>query len=144
MRDCIPTGIALILLGASWACAGTPGPGDAGYSFNLSGAYTGEAVVEGTAFAFAMEVRTQSGGGFEGTYAVTDPVRMSGPLIGEIVADTARFSLDYVNPTDGCGGNLDGTGTVEPGGDRLAGRVRVHDSCNGDLTGTFSAARVGG
>jgi hypothetical protein len=38
----------------------------------------------------------------------------------------------------GCGGTLDGTGTVTEGGESFAGRVRVNDSCGGYLSGTFS------
>jgi hypothetical protein len=144
MRNLIPTGIVAALVAVTWACAGTPGPGDTDYPFNLLGTYTGEVVVEGTAFSFEMDVQTHSGGGFDGSYVVTSPVGMSGPLVGTLVADTARFSLDYVNPSDGCGGNLDATGTVEPGGGSLAGRVRVNDSCNGYLSGTFSVTRGDG
>lgn len=129
-------------LGAGvWACAGTPGPGDAGYPFNLSGSYSGEIFVEGMAFSFGMDVQTLKGGAFEGTYAVTSPVSMSGAVVGTLVADTARFELEYVNPMDGCGGTLDGTGTVDSGGSAFGGRVRVNDSCNGYLSGTFSIKR---
>jgi len=39
---------------------------------------------------------------------------------------------------DGCGGILDGTGTVEEGGDAFSGRARVNDSCGGYLSGTFA------
>jgi len=144
MRKTMPTGIVAALVVGTWACAGTPGPGDAEYPFNLLGTYAGEVVVEGMAFSFEMDIQTHSGGGFDGSYVVTSPISTSGPLVGTIVADTARFSLDYLNPTDGCGGNLDATGTVEPGGGSLAGRVRVNDSCNGYLSGTFSVAREGG
>ena len=144
MWDYVPKGIVAALVAVAWACAGTPGPGDAGYPFNLSGTYAGDVFVEGTAFSFEMDVRTQSGGGVEGSYSVTSPVSMSGPLVGTIVADTARFSLDYMNPMDGCGGDLDGTGTVEPGGGAFAGRVRVNDSCAGYISGTFSVERGGG
>ena len=144
MRNLMQTGIVAALVAVTWACAGTPGPGDTDYPFNLLGTYTGEGVVEGTAFSFEMDIQTHSGGGFDGSYVVTSPVSMSGPLVGTIVADTAQFSLDYVNSSDGCGGNLDATGTVEPGGGSLAGRVRVNDSCSGYLSGTFSVARGGG
>jgi hypothetical protein len=144
LRDYLSTGIVAALVAITWACAGTPGPGDTEYLFNLFGPYAGEVVVEGTAFSFEADIETHSGGGFDGSYVFTSPVSMSGPLVGTIIADTARFSLDYVNPSDGCGGNLDATGTVEPGGGSLAGRVRVNDSCNGYVSGTFSLTRGGG
>ena len=138
MRNRMRVGIAVALVAVAWGCAGTPGPGDAGYPFNLAGSYSGEIFVEGMAFSFGMDVRTGAGGAFDGTYGVTSPVSMSGAVAGTLVADTARFALEYVNPMDGCGGTLNGTGTVESGGAAFAGRVRVNDSCNGYLSGTIS------
>ena len=126
------------LVAGAWACAGTPGPGEAGYPYNLSGLYRGQVVVEGQAFDFEMDVLTRPGGTFEGSYGVTSPVSMSGPVSGMVVADTATFSLSYMNPMDGCGGTLDATGTVESGGESFAGRLRVNDSCGGLLAGTFN------
>jgi len=41
MWDYVPKGIVAALVAVAWACAGTPGPGDAGYPFNLSGTYAG-------------------------------------------------------------------------------------------------------
>jgi len=138
MRILVRFVMVAALTAGTWACAGTPGPGEAGYPFNLSGSYTGEIFVEGMAFSFGMDVQTRKGGAFEGTYAVTSPVSMTGAVAGTLVADTARFAMEYVNPMDGCGGTLDGTGTVESGGAAFGGRVRVNDSCNGFLSGTFS------
>jgi len=138
MQNRVRFGMVAVLATAAWGCAGTPGPGESGYPYNLSGSYTGEILVEGMAFSFGMDVVTQKGGAFEGTYEVTGPVSMNGTVAGTLVADTARFALEYVNPMDGCGGTLDGTGTVDSGGAAFAGRVRVNDSCNGDLSGTFS------
>jgi hypothetical protein len=122
----------------AWACAGTPGPGDAGYPYNLSGHYEGQLSVEGMAFPTELEIETGMGGEIRGTYHVTAPADMEGDISGSVVADTARFNLHYTNPMDGCGGTLDGTGTVEEGGAGFAGRVRVDDSCGGYLSGTFS------
>lgn len=130
--------LAIGLLVGAWACAGTPGPGDAGYPFNLSGLFQGQVVVEGQAFEFELDILTRPGGEFEGTYGVLSPVSMSGPVSGMLVADTATFSLSYMNPMDGCGGTLNATGTVETGGESFAGRVRVDDSCGGLLSGSFN------
>lgn len=141
MQNRVRFGIVAVLATAAWGCAGTPGPGEAGYPYNLSGSYTGEVLVEGMAFSFGMDVVTRKGGTFEGTYEVMSPVSMSGTVAGTLVADTARFALEYVNPMDGCGGTLDGTGTVGSGGAAFAGRVRVNDSCNGYLSGTFSVEK---
>jgi len=125
----------------TWACAGTPGPGDPEYPFNLSGTYAGEIYVEGMAFSLEMDLRTRPGGEFGGTYAVTSPVSMTGDVSGTLAADTALFSLEYVNPMDGCGGTLNGTGTVSAGAAEFTGRVRVNDDCNGYLSGTFSTRK---
>jgi len=126
---------------ALWACAGTPGPGEAGYPFNLSGTYDGQIVVDGTPFGASLDLQTRAGGALEGSYEVNDPVTMSGPVTGSVVADSVEFALEYMNPMDGCGGVLDATGAVEEGGSALSGRVRVNDSCGGYLTGTFSLQR---
>jgi len=141
MKSTVRTLATVGLTAGIWACAGTPGPGEAGYPYNVSGAYQGEVVVEGMAFTFELDVQAQPGGAFEGTYSVTSPVSMSGPVTGTVVADTARFNLNYLNPMDGCGGTLDGTGTVESGGDAFAGRVRVNDSCGGYISGSFAMKR---
>jgi hypothetical protein len=141
MRHIFLFGITFCGVTLAFACAGTPGPGEVGYPYNLSGPYAGQILVEGMAFSFEMDLRTEPGGALQGTYAVTDPISMYGDVAGSIVADTARFSLQYMNPMDGCGGTLDGTGAVESGGGNLAGRVRVNDSCNGYLSGTFSTKK---
>jgi len=66
------------------------------------------------------------------------PVEMAGSVTGVVVADSVTFQLNYLNPMDGCAGVLDGTGTVEEGGDAFSGRVQVNDSCGGFLSGTFT------
>lgn len=131
-------GLPVLAMALAWACAGTPGPGDSGYPFNLSGSYGGDIFVEGMSFAATLDLRTGPGGALEGTYGVTSPVSMSGEVQGTLVADTARFSMDYVNPMDGCGGTLEGTGTVEEGGGAFSGRARINDACYGSLSGNFS------
>jgi hypothetical protein len=125
----------------SWTCAGNPGPGDPGYPFNLQGGYGGQVLLEGEAFGVNLEVRTGPGGFLEGIYQVTAPIRMDGPLTGSVAADSVSFSLEYLNPMDGCGGILDGHGTVAEGGASFSGRARVNDSCAGYLAGTFSFRR---
>ncbi len=123
------------------ACAGNPWPGEPGYLFNLSGAYRGEVVVEGEPFGVNMEVETIAPGTLEGTYEVTSPINMSGPVTGTIAADSVTFTLNYLNPMDGCGGVLDGKGTVAEGGASFSGSAQVNDSCGGYLGGTFSLRR---
>lgn len=138
MRSAIRLGGGTVILLGIWACAGTPGPGQPDYPFNLSGAYAGEMAVEGQYFSVGMDVQTVQGGDLAGTYEVTSPVSMSGDVTGSVQADTVRFSLNYMNPMDGCGGTVDGTGTIEEGGGAFSGRMRVNDSCGGYLSGTFS------
>ena len=130
--------VVAVVAVALWACAGTPGPGDPGYAFNLSGTYQGEIVVDGTPFGAKMEVLTGVGGALEGTYEVLSPVEMAGAVTGAVVADSVTFQLNYLNPMDGCGGVMDGKGTVEEGGDAFSGRAQVNDSCGGFLSGTFA------
>lgn len=132
---------ALVAGAFLWACAGNPGPGDAGYAYNLSGAYDGDIYVEGMSFATTLDLRTGPGGLLEGSYSVNNPVSMSGDIAGSLVADTVRFAMDYVNPMDGCGGTLNGTAVVEEGGNEFSGRARISDSCNGALSGSFSFGR---
>jgi len=138
MKNAVRFGITVVLLAGFWACAGTPGPGQADYPFNLSGPYSGEVGVEGQYFSVSMDLRTGPGGALEGRYEVTSPVSMAGDVTGSVQADTVRFSFSYMNPMDGCGGTADGTGTVEEGGGAFAGRMRVNDSCGGYVSGTFS------
>jgi len=130
------TAVALL-----WACAGTPGPGDGGYPFNLGGTYEGQVVVEGQPFGVEMDIRTLAGGALEGEYRVTSPVEMAGPVTGTLAADSVSFTLNYRNPMDGCDGVLDGSGTVTDGGAEFSGTARVDDSCGGYLGGTFSFKR---
>jgi len=141
MKRATPFGLTVVLFLALGACAGNPGPGETGYPFNLNGVYSGEVVVDGQPFSLTFDVQTGAEGVLEGSYAVTDPVSMSGPVTGTLVADTVNFRLTYTNPMDGCGGSFDGTGVVEEGGEAFSGRARVNDSCGGYLSGTFAVRR---
>jgi hypothetical protein len=141
MKRATPLGLTLALFLYLGACAGNPGPGEAGYPYNLNGSYSGEVVVEGEAFSLTFDVETRAEGSIRGTYAVTSPVSMSGQVTGAVVADSVSFRLSYTNPMDGCGGTFDGTGVVEEGGDAFSGRARVNDSCGGYLSGTFALRR---
>ena len=66
--------LGLIALAAAiTACAGTPGPGDAGYPYNVEGAYTGSITVNGVPFAGNLTVEIGEGGVVRGTFNVTQP-----------------------------------------------------------------------
>lgn len=141
MKRSFRVGSLPLLAVVAWACAGNPGPGETGYPYNLSGSYRGDFLVEGMAFGFTMDLATGAQGALAGDYRVTSPVAMSGPLTGTVSADSVTFSLNYVNPMDGCGGTVQGGGAVEPGGGSFSGRARVNDSCNGILPATFAMRR---
>jgi hypothetical protein len=53
------------------ACAGTPGPGDSGYAYNVEGDNDGVATVDGQAFSGPMQLSTAPGGIVTGSYRVT-------------------------------------------------------------------------
>jgi len=133
--------IVVVIAGMAAACAGNPGPGEPGYPFNLQGVYSGEVLIEGEAYGVTMDLATGPGGVLDGSYQVTSPIRMAGSLNGALVADTVTFTLSYTNPMDGCGGTLDGTGTVAEGRQSFSGRASVNDSCGGYLSGTFMMRR---
>lgn len=141
MKKTAVAGLTAGLFVALAACAGAPGPGEAGYPFNLSGSYSGQVSVEGQAFSMTVDLRTEAAGVIRGTYEVTSPVSMAGDVTGTLVADTATIRLDYMNPMDGCGGNFEAKGPVDEGGDAFSGRARVNDSCGGFLSGTVRLRR---
>lgn len=119
-------------------CAGTPGPGEADYPYNLSGSFGGSIMVEGMGFSTVLEFATEEGGERRGTFQITNPVAMDGEAVGNPVADGARFHLSSMNPADGCGGTLDGTGIVQEGGGAFAGSLQVNGACGGYPSGRHS------
>ena len=131
--------LGLIALAAAiTACAGTPGPGDAGYPYNVEGAYTGSITVNGVPFAGNLTVEIGEGGVVRGTFNVTQPAALEVRLTGTVVGNelTAEMSYDG-NPATGCTTTDSGdvtsdstaTGTliIADGGAELSGPVTVQE-----------------
>jgi hypothetical protein len=124
------------------ACAGTPGPGRAGYPFNLDGAYTGRVFFGGDPFDAFLELDTSSGGAVRGTFRVSEPVSISGLVEGVIVDDLLKLTISYRSP-GGCDGSIDGVLTIESGGDTVEGPVTVRD-CGEPIAGQLGFRRRAG
>ncbi len=126
-----PRRLGLIALAAAiTACAGTPGPGDAGYPYNVEGAYTGSITVNGTPFAGALEVEIGEGGAVEGTFTVTQPVALAVRLTGTVVGNELTVEMHYdENPATGCTmpSTVTGTLIIADGGAELSGPVTVRE-----------------
>ena len=77
---------ALLSLAMLAACAGTPGPGDSGYPYNVAGPYTGQFVVDGEALPSTIQLQTHAGGVVTGSFNVS-PLGISGELEGTVIGD---------------------------------------------------------
>ena len=91
-------------------CAGSPGPGDAGYPYNVAGDYSGSLTVAGVTMTGTIQVSTQPGGGVTGTVSVNRPIQINGTLNGTLAGDQLTVGIAYGNnPATGCsGGTMDG------------------------------------
>ena len=123
--------LGLIALAAAiTSCAGTPGPGDAGYPYNVEGAYNGSITVNGVPFAGNLTVEIGEGGVVRGTFNVTQPAALEVRLTGTVVGNelTAEMSYDG-NPATGCTtpGTVTGTLIIADGGAELSGPVTVQE-----------------
>jgi hypothetical protein len=135
-RLCIAATAALLT-----ACAGTPGPGDSGYPFNVSGTYSGQFAVEGQVFAANMELQTGPGGVVTGRFEIRQPVQLSGTVEGSLLGTQLTITASYDNnPMTGCSGDAGGTVTVAEGGASFSGPITVSD-CGDMLSGTMRFSR---
>jgi len=134
--------LSVAVITALSACAGTPGPGESGYPYNVEGTYTGAVSVEGQAFSGTLDVTTESGGRVSGTFEVTQPIQMDGDIEGTLVNDRLSVRMTYGNnPFTGCGGgSMTGTLTVAEGGGSMSGPVTI-DDCGEILGATLSYRR---
>ena len=134
--------VSLAALTALHACAGTPGPGDSGYAYNVNGEYIGSVSVEGEAFNGSLELTTAPGGVVSGTYRITQPVQLGGGVEGTLLNDQLSIRMRYGNnPLTGCsGGTMTGTLAVAEGGASLSGPVTI-DDCGLVLDGSVSFRR---
>ena len=128
----------LLGLGMS-ACATLPGPGDAGYRFNVSGSYSGRFMFDDQPFDATLQLRTGSSGSVSGAFLVSSPVVIEGRATGAVVDNLLRLAVSYRNP-DGCDGTIEGILTIEPGGGVIEGPVAVND-CGDPVSGRMSFRR---
>ena len=76
-------------------CAGTPGPGDAGYPYNVDGDYSGSLMVAGLTMTGTIGVSTQPGGMVTGTVSVNRPIQINGTLNGTLAGDQLTVGIAY-------------------------------------------------
>lgn len=129
------------------ACAGSPGPGDSGYAYNVEGLYAGRLMVEGEPFDATLELSTSRGGRVRGSFEVRAPLEIAGEVEGTVVDDLLRVTLTYDN-TDAdarvsCESRIEGILTVTPGGSVVDGPVTITD-CGDALAGRMSFRRPPG
>lgn len=127
--------LALLTLTAAGACAVAPGPGDAGYAYNLSGSYVGRFDIDGQPFDATLQLRTSPGGSVRGAFRVGLPVDIEGSAEGALIRDLLRIDISYVDG-GGCRSHIAGILTVERGGGTIEGPVTVTDC------GTETAGRM--
>ena len=128
----------ILLLGA---CAGNPGPGEAGYAYNLTGTYSGTLDVEGMLFSTVLELNTAPGGSVTGSFTATGMGPVSGTLTGTITEDAFVFQVRYNRTAEGCSGVLSGQATIPTGGGEFSSSVGIDDGCDGSLAGYLRVSR---
>jgi hypothetical protein len=130
--------------GALWliasGCAGTPGPGDPSYPYNVSGSYGGRFMIDDQPFNATLQLRTTSGGRVSGAIRVSMPVETEGRVVGTVFDDLLRVTITYRDPS-GCEGSIEGIVTIERGGGTIDGPVTVTD-CSGPIAGRMSFRRT--
>ena len=123
-------------------CAGTPGPGDAGYPYNVDGDYSGSFMVDCLTFTGTMQISTQPGGAVTGTLSLNRPVQINGTIDGTLTGDQLTVGIKYgSNPATGCsGGTVEGALTISEHGASISGPVTVVD-CGEMLDATINFSR---
>jgi hypothetical protein len=123
------------------ACASAPGPGDAGYAYNVDGRYSGRLMVEAAPFDASFDLRTSPGGRVRGTFGVRAPLEIEGSIEGMVLDDLLRVTLTY-EATGGrdCESRIEGILTISPGGQVVDGPVTITD-CGDALPGRMSFRR---
>lgn len=127
-----PSSAIVLLLAASLACASGGGVRD------LSGAWTGELVVESLAFPASVRL-SQVGSRIAGP---AESPGMRGSLEGEVSGERVEFEAEYT--AQGCRGTMVGSGEVSDDGATMAGELAVVDSCSGRSRGRFTLRREAG
>jgi hypothetical protein len=129
--------LALTVLFA--ACAGTPGPGEAGYAYNATGEYAGDFVVDGQPVGGTMQLETAPGGAVTGSFRVPD-LGLRGQITGSVLGDQLTFEATYYNPESGCDGVATSTATIGEGGTTIEGPLSVEE-CGQSMSGSMSFRR---
>tara|TARA_B100000929_G_scaffold284530_1_gene266913 strand:- start:253 stop:699 length:447 start_codon:yes stop_codon:yes gene_type:complete len=138
----IKTSGLLILAALVVGCAGSPGPGDSGYPYNVAGDYSGSLTVAGVTMTGTIQVSTQPGGAVTGTVSVNRPIQINGTLNGALAGDQLTVGIAYGNnPATGCsGGTMDGALTIAEHGANISGAVKITD-CGEILDATIDFSR---
>ena len=132
----------LVLTALAVSCACSPGPGDAGYPYNVAGDYSGSLTVAGVTMTGTIQVNTQPGGSVTGTVSVNRPIQINGTLNGTLMGDQLTVGIAYGNnPATGCsGGTMDGALTISEHGANISGAVKIAD-CGEILDATIDFSR---
>ena len=138
----IRTPALIVLTGLVVGCAGSPGPGDSGYPYNVAGDYSGSLTVAGVTMTGTIQVSTQPGGTVTGTVSVNRPIQINGTLNGALAGDQLTVGIAYGNnPATGCsGGTMDGALTIAEHGANISGAVKITD-CGEILDATIDFSR---
>ena len=126
----------LVLLSA---CAGNPGPGEAGYPFNLAGDYTGQFVVEGQGISATLSLQTGPGGAVTGDLRVAE-MGIAAKVEGTVVGSHLTLRVPYHNPGTGCDGIAEATATIGQGGATFSGPATITE-CGQSMGASLSFRR---
>ena len=131
--------VASAILAILCACAGNPGPGEPGYAFNVSGAYSGQFVVEGQGISAALTLQTAPGGVVTGDLRVTE-MGISAKAEGTVVGSQLNLRIAYRNPGNGCDGLAEATATIGEGGATFSGPMTITE-CGQSMGASLSFRR---
>lgn len=121
------------------ACAGTPGPGEPGYPFNVSGTYSGQFTVEGQTISATLSLETAKGGAVTGEVRVAE-MGITAKVEGTVVGSQFNLRIAYRNPGSGCDGVAESTATVGEGGATISGPLAITE-CGQAMGGSLSFRR---
>ena len=136
VRTTISAATAILMV----ACAGSPGPGQSGYPYNVDGLYAGRLTVEDQRFDATLQLETAPGGRVRGSFTVSAPLEIEGRLSGMLVDDLLRITLTYTSAERSCSSSIEGILDVERGGAVVDGPITITD-CGDALPGRMSFRR---
>jgi hypothetical protein len=121
------------------ACAGTPGPGEPGYPYNVTGSYSGQLTVEGQVISATLSLETAKGGAVTGEVRVAE-MGITARVEGTVVGNQFNLRITYRNPGSGCDGVAESTATIGEGGATISGPLAVTE-CAQSMGGSLSFKR---